>query len=153
MSASDQLRQARTRQLRDAAEARAADSLARARRAIIALNARSEPVTFTAVAAEANVSLSYLYKQPGLASEIRQYHDMGMPRPRQPHVPGRSPASADSLRTQLTVAADRLRTLEREVRDLRAENETLRGEVLDLRRRQHRATRAPGGTTPRETRP
>jgi hypothetical protein len=152
MSASDQLRQARTRQLRDAAEARAADSLARARRAIIALNARSEPVTFTAVAAEASVSLSYLYKQAGLASEIRQHRDASQSQPRGTRIPGRSPASADSLRTQLTVAAERLRTLEREARDLRAENETLRGEVLDLRRRQHRTPRAPGGTTPKETR-
>lgn len=139
MIARDQLRQARTRQLRDATAARAADSLARARRAIIALNTRGEPVTFAAVAAEAKVSLSYLYKQPRLASEIRQHRPAGRPQPRQ----GRSAASADSLRTQLTVAAQRLRTLEGEVRELRAENEILRGEVLDLRRRQHRTASPP----------
>jgi predicted nucleic acid-binding Zn-ribbon protein len=139
--------------LRDAAEARAVNSLARARRAIITLNARGEPVTFTAVAAEAKVSLSYLYKQAGLASEIRQHRSAGQPPQQQHRVPGRSPASLDSLRTQLTVAAERLRTVEREVRDLRAENETLRGEVLDLRRRQHRTPRAPSATASAETRP
>jgi hypothetical protein len=155
MSARDQVRQARTRQLHDAAAARAADSLARARRAIIALNARSAPVTFTTVAAEAKVSLSYLYKHPDLASEIRQHRSAGQPRPRQDRNPRCSPASADSLRTQLTVAAERLRTLDTEVRDLRAENEILRGEVLDLRRRQHKAAppRTSGRTVSGGTRP
>lgn len=150
MTARDQLRQARTRQLRDATAARSADSLARARRAIIALTARDVAVTFAAVAAEAKVSLSYLYKQPELASEIRQHRSAPRPQPCQARA-GRNPASADSLRTQLTVAADRLRTLEREVRDLRAENEILRGEVLDLQRRQHRTTghRLPGCPPPR----
>jgi len=145
-----QLRQARTRQLRDAAANRAADSLARARRAIITLNARGEPVTFAAVAAEAKVSLSYLYKQPELAEEIRQRRSTGQPPSHPYRGPRRSPASTDSLRTQLTVAAARLRELESEVRDLRAENEILRGEVLDLRRRQHRATshRSPSNTAP-----
>jgi len=74
-------------------------------------------------------------------------------RPRTGRVSGGSPATADSLRTQLTVAADRLRTLEREIRDLRTENEVLRGEVLDLRRRQHRTPRTPGGKASEETRP
>lgn len=153
MIAHDQLRQARTRQLHDAAATRSADSLARARRAIITLTARDAAVTFAAVAAEAKVSLSYLYKQPGLASEIRQRRSAGQPQQRPGRVSGRSPASADSLRTQLIVAADRLRTLEREVRDLRTENEVLRGEVLDLRRRQHRTPRASGGTASGMTRP
>lgn len=152
MNARDQLRQARTLQLHEAAAARSADSLARARRAIITLTARDAAVTFAAVAAEAKVSLSYLYKQPGLASEIRQRRSAVQARPRQGRVSGGNPASAESLRTQLTVAAGRLRALEREVRDLRTENEILRGEVLDLRR-QHRTPRAPGGKASGGTRP
>jgi hypothetical protein len=135
VSVPEPVRNARERQLRDASAARAADAFARAQRAIISLTARGENITFAAVATRARVSESYLYKQPELRSEIRKRRfDDTLAQPHSDRPRG-GQATADSLRTQLSVAASRLRTLEAEVRDLRGENETLRGKVLELRRR------------------
>jgi hypothetical protein len=58
------------------------------------------------------------------------------PRTERPTKLGHIPLRGDGGNRYLqSVAASRLRTLEAEVRDLRGENETLRGEVLELRRR------------------
>jgi hypothetical protein len=131
MTTADQLRQARTQQLKESAETRAADALARANRAIIILEARGEAITVASVAAQAGVSESYLYKHPDLQQEIRRRRG---DRPTRPGRTRQTSASAESLRTQLTVASERLKNLDAEVRRLRQENETLRGEVLELRR-------------------
>ncbi|MEN8704536.1 MAG: DUF6262 family protein [Nocardioides marinisabuli] len=120
--------------LTERAQKRSADSLAAARRAIMTLQARQEPVTPTTVAREAGVSVSYLASHPQLREEIRQ---LSWTRQATPKAPPESPSEA-SLRIQLQVATERLREQEVELHRLRRENATLRGEVLELRRANRR---------------
>lgn len=129
-------RATRVDRLTAAAQRRSSEAEARARRAIMSLDGRGEPVTFATVAIEAQVSESYLYKHEALASQIRQH--AGRHRPRSSRDAEQS-ATAASLRTKLAVTVDRLRVVEAELAELRDENATLRGEVLDLRRRMRTA--------------
>jgi hypothetical protein len=133
---SAETRQARTERLADAAAKRSADTEARARRAIIRLDQQNQPVTFTSVAAAAGVSKSYLYAHTALSTAIGSHRLAARspsPRPREEQ------ATAASLRTKLHVVTTRLHEVEAHLRQARAENETLLGELVQLRRKQHRA--------------
>jgi hypothetical protein len=143
---SEQLRQTRTQQLQEASARRAADTLARAQRAIIALSSRGQAITFAAVAAQAAVSESYFYKNPALREEIYSHRSAASTHAQQARQ--RSIPSTESLRTQLVVTRQRLQTLESEVRDLRLENEVLRGQVVELRRTRRHSE----GTSPARAR-
>ncbi len=128
-------RDERVQRLTEKARERSAASLAAARRAIMTLHARGEPVTPTTVAREAGVSVSYLANHKELREEIRA---LSAARPQRTAEKGT--ASEASLRTQLDVARERLREQETELDRLRRENAVLRGEVLELRRAQRRRT-------------
>jgi DNA anti-recombination protein RmuC len=130
-------RDERVRRLTLRAQERSADSLAAVRRAIPSLRARALPVTVTAVAREAGVSVSYVSGNQTLRDEIRAASE-GAPRSNRGQ-PDR--ASDASLRTQLTVAAKRLREQGDELNRLRQENAALRGELLELRRQERRRVR------------
>lgn len=119
--------------LRAAASAKATDALARARRAIVALENRGQPINFNTVATEAGVSKGYLYRQPDLRRSIAEK------RPSPPAAVARSArqqASADSVAAKkLAVAVEALKSLRAEVQALREENARLRGDVAEERRR------------------
>lgn len=128
-------RRLRIARLRDSAAARSADAVARAHRAITVLANREAPVTFASVAAEAQVSQSFLYKHEELTNRIRQ---TGRPKTRSQARSSAEAASAASLRVQLGVATERLEKANRVIADQAATIEALRGEIADLRARLRR---------------
>jgi hypothetical protein len=135
---SPETRHARTERLADAATKRSADTEARARRGIIWLDQQNKPVTFASVAAVAGVSKSYLYAHTGLSTVIRSHRSATQPpSPR----PCEEQTTVASLRTKLHVVTTRLHEVEAHLRQARAENETLLGEIVLLRRRQSRFPR------------
>ena len=128
-------RTARIERLAHATAKRTADAEARARRAIIRLEQQNKPITIASIAAAAGVSTSYLYAHPDLSNAIRNHPLSGrspLPRPREEQ------ATAASLRTKLQVVKERLREVETQLGQALAENENLRGELVDLRRKQSR---------------
>lgn len=130
-------RNERVERLRVAAQTRSAETAARARRAMITLHARGHVVDYAAVAAEADVSVSYLKKNPAMRAEIKRLRgERSSGEVRRRDEIG---ATESSLRTRLDVANDRVAELDAEVKRLRSENETLLGEVLALRRRARRS--------------
>lgn len=128
MSAND-----RVAPLRAAAEAKRSEALARARRAIIALETRGQTVNFNTVAAEAGVSKGYLYRQPDLRRAIAD---------RRPAPPTAVAASARRTTTtneatakKLALAVGALKRARAENQALREENARLRGDLAEERRR------------------
>jgi hypothetical protein len=93
-----------------AARHRATATRRRAVAAIRRMDNAGQPISFDAVAREAQVSRSWLYNQP------RARRD---PRPTEPSRPDRQRASDASLRRRLEVATERNRQLETENRHLR----------------------------------
>jgi len=137
-------RTARIERLADATAKRTADAEVRARRAIIRLEQQNQSITIASVATAAGVSTSYLYAHPALRSAIRNHPLSGRstaPRPREEQ------ATAASLRTKLQVVKERLREVETQLGHALAENENLRGELVDLRRKQNRSDRSSAPTT------
>ena len=100
-----------------AARQRADDTRARAVDALRRLNATGEPVTYTRVAHAANVSRSWLYRQPDLRLDIdrlRTDHATATP-----PVPAAERATAESTRRRLEAMHDEIQRLKDENRVLR----------------------------------
>jgi hypothetical protein len=110
----------------------------RAKKALRALDARGEQITFQAVARAAGVSRQWLYTQPELRSEIerlRAAHDELGGRP----VPARERASENSLRHRNRALLEENRRLRAEVAALKHELAVALGEHRAHRRRSARA--------------
>ena len=118
-----------------AARARSHHAHQRATDALRRLDQAGAPITFGAVAAEAGVSRSWLYRQPGLRAEIQRL------RPDHRHnqllLPAALRASEQSLRAQRQALQTEIDRLTEENRRLARQAELLLGE-----RRQGRADRA-----------
>ena len=104
-----------------AAARRAADTRKRARAALQRLDRDGDPITFTAVAAAANVSRSWLYRDPDLRAEIARLRDAHRPAAG-PSVPAAQRATHDSLQRRVEALLDANHAL-------RAENTALREQV------------------------
>jgi hypothetical protein len=121
-------------QLGKAAAARHDRAVARAEKALRALDHDGAAISFQAVARRAGVSRQWLYTQPALREEIQRLRDRGPARSES--VPARQRASEASLRQR--------------VESLRAENQRLREENASLKQElaiaygQHRAASAGG---------
>jgi hypothetical protein len=126
-------RQALTLATRHRAEA----TRERARAALRRLDSDGSTVTFTAVAAAADVSRSLLYRDPDLRAEIDRL------RTRRPHGQNRPPAAEHASEASLH---QRLDTALEDNRSLREQNRLLREQVAVLLGQQ-RATATP--TRPR----
>lgn len=113
----------------EAAKKRRAESLARARAALAEAARRGEPMTVSALAAEANVSRSWLYAEASLREDLAAITApaRGGRAPRRVTATAH-PASEASLRTRLEVALDRARRLETENRQLREQLATALGQ-------------------------
>ena len=100
-----------------AARQRAHDTRDRAVEALRLLDTSGEPVTYTRVAQAANVSRSWLYRQPDLRREIDRLrtgqHTTTTP------VPSAQRASTDSIRRRLEASHDEIQRLKEENRLLR----------------------------------
>ena len=125
-------REARIDLLREASARKSEAAVARANRAIIALDNRGMVINFNTVAAEGCVSKDFLYNNPRLRREIIS---------RRPAIPQRGNdvvrrTSEDaSTVVKLQVATEALRAMRAEIVVLRAENARLQGDLLALRRR------------------
>jgi hypothetical protein len=102
-----------------AARHRATATRRRAVAAIRRMDNAGQPISFDAVAREAQVSRSWLYNQPDLRAEIERLRARRDPRPTEPSLPDWQRASDASLRRRLEVATERNRQLETENRHLR----------------------------------
>ena len=106
------------------------------RRVLVALQElqhAGKSVTFAAVCQAAQVSKTFLYdpRQADLAAEIRRLRDL-------PPAPGRNSSlgthmgkSSDAQQAQIARLQERVRALEREVHQLRAENALLYGRLAE----------------------
>jgi uncharacterized protein DUF6262 len=102
-----------------AARRRAADTRKRAESALRRMDKNGLPITFDAVAKQARVSRSWLYNQADLRAEIERLRARrGSASPSRP-VPDRQRASDASLLRRLESAAERIRRLETENKQLR----------------------------------
>lgn len=131
-------RDERVERLRTTAHKRSAEAFAAARRAIMSLQARGEPITLKAVAAEAGVSESYLVKNAELKTQIDGLRSGGIPARPAARSDARSTAT---LRTQLEVVLEQASKLRAENERLRLENAKLRGALLEARRAGRRDAR------------
>lgn len=105
-----------TRFLAEASQQRSALTLERARQAIRHLDQAGQPVTFCAVAAEANVSRSWLYREPTIRTEIER---LRAARPALPRVPAAQRPSSESLHQRLDAVREEISRLRDENRNLR----------------------------------
>jgi small-conductance mechanosensitive channel len=108
-----------SRHLIAAARERAEQTRRRALRALKRLDATSTPITFEAVAREADVSRSWLYSQPDLRAEIQTLRSRNQPASASPPTPQRQRATDESLLRRLQAATQRVRQLEDDNRHLR----------------------------------
>ena len=117
-----------------AAAARRQDTLSKAAEAIERLDKSGQPVTFSAVAAAARVSRTWLYRNPGTRDLINRLRS----EPRSAaSTKAAQRATAESLRARLDAAHE-------EITRLRAENATLREQAarhLGQQRADQRSTR------------
>jgi hypothetical protein len=102
-----------------AARRRAAATYKRATTTLRRMDNSGIPVTFDAVAREAQVSRSWLYNQPELRAEIERLRARQSPRSPARPVPDRQRASDTSLLRRLDTATERIRHLEKENQQLR----------------------------------
>ncbi len=120
----------RIARLRAAAQRKSEDAVARAHRAILALETRRQAVNFNTVAAEAAVSKDFLYSNTQLRSLIMQKR----PGRSGPGGPTAERASEASALVKLAVVTEALQRSRQENAQLRHENAVLRGELLAARR-------------------
>jgi len=98
--------------------------------AVRTLQQQGKPITFTAVARVAQVSISYLYKWPEVKDFIQSVREEQSqqlaPLPAEPE-PG-----PYSLKTLHEVARKRIKELEAEIQELKRQNELYRGHVAEV---------------------
>jgi hypothetical protein len=108
-----------TQHLLAASRRRAEDTHQRALAALRRMDTAGDPITFEAIAREAGVSRSWLYTHNDLRTEIQRLRDRHRPAPPPPTPPDRQRASTASLLRRLQAAAERIRRLEDDNRQLR----------------------------------
>jgi hypothetical protein len=94
-------------------------TLERAGRALRELDEQGQPISFQAVARQANVSRQWLYQQPELRAKIERLRAMQFDRAAR--LPTRDRASESSLRQRVEGLLEENRHLRLQVADLRAE--------------------------------
>lgn len=114
------------------AKARTVEATARAKRAIIVLQARGEAINFSNVSREGQISKDFLYNSPELAERIKRLRAAKTPLA---DVPKAQRPSEESARVQLTVLRESNANLREELDRLKQENTALRSEVVRLRRK------------------
>jgi len=130
-----------------AARNRAEQTRTRAVRALRRLDQTGTPVTFEAVAREAEVSRSWLYGQADPREQIQTLRARHQPTPPTPRLPQRQAASQTSLLRRLHAATERIRRLEADNHQLRQALAEALGASRAARVTGQHATR-PGDKTP-----
>ena len=109
----------RTDPLSEAAARRHELTRSRAVQALRELDRAGTPVTFAGVARAAGISRSWLYTQPDISGQIRRLRDATRQRHPASSVPASQQATDASLRSRLTTALQRNKTLADENNRLR----------------------------------
>lgn len=90
---------------------------------------QKQPLTFANIATVAGCSIAYLYKW----AEITDYiHELQQQQKTQLNPLGKEDPKPHSLKTLHEVARNRIRQLEAEIKDLKTQNEKLRGHVSEI---------------------
>jgi AraC-like DNA-binding protein len=98
-------------------------------KAIQQLQEIKEPLTFSNIAKVAGCSVSYLYKW----SEITTYiHDLQNQEEKKLHSLEEKPPQPHSLKTLHEVSKQRIQELNAEIKELKRQNEQLRGHVVEI---------------------
>lgn len=121
-----------------ASQRRSACTSERAQEALRDLARNGTPITFAGVAAAANVSRSWLYRDAELRAEIDRLR--ATPSNSSPGVPAAQRASTESLQQRLQTAHDDADALREEVRQLREEVRRLRDHLARQLGEQRAAT-------------
>ena len=129
-----------------AARRRAAATRKRAVTALRRMDNAGTPITFDAVAREAQVSRSWLYNQPDLRAEVERLRQRQPPSTTTTAIPNRQRASNDSLLRRLESRPPTIKHLE-------AENKQLRDALALRPRRTTRCRRPRHAATRRQTNP
>jgi len=108
-----------THHLLAATQRRAEQTRDRATAALRRLDTTGKPITFNTLAREAGVSRSWIYTQQDLRTEIQRLRTRHHPRSATHAIPDRQRTTDASLLRRLQAAADRIRQLEHDNRDLR----------------------------------
>ncbi len=108
--------------LAEAAHRRHLATLGRAREALRRLDAAGEAITFSAVAAAASVSRSWLYAHPTIRVEIERLRAVRPSTPKR-RVPAAQRASTESLQRRLDAVRN-------QISQLREENQMLREQLV-----------------------
>jgi hypothetical protein len=125
--------------LAEAAAKRRAATITRARDAIRRLDRAGRPVTFRAVATEARVSRSWLYRDPDTRAQIERLRT---------HTPASTPALPSAQRATTESVRERLETLHAELRRLRDENQQLRDQLARRLGQERASATCPSHPTP-----
>jgi uncharacterized protein DUF6262 len=107
--------------LAQAAQAKHAAAIQRARDALRQLDHSGQPITFGAMAQAASVSRSWLYRQPELRNQIERLRAIQRPRSGR-QVPAAQRATAESFHR-------RIEALQQQASQLRQENRALRDQL------------------------
>mgnify|MGYP001794722354 CR=1 FL=1 len=137
MSKDDNIRQYRIDNLKQAQAARKEDSLKRVNEALNNLKKRRDKINFHSVAREANLSVSYLYKYPEIKqriAEIRNEQSL------MPHEEFKSQLSPSGVKVQARLK-ERIKSLEKDNKELRRKNEALAGQVYRTHQLQEQVER------------
>jgi len=102
-----------------AARQRSAATRRRAAAALRRLDASGRPISFDALAREAQVSRSWLYAQHDLRTEVERLRSQQRQPPSRQPIPARQRATEASLRARLDLTTQRVRELEADNRRLR----------------------------------
>ncbi|MBF2018486.1 MAG: transposase [Rivularia sp. T60_A2020_040] len=137
MSKDDDIRQYRIDNLKQAQAARKEDSLKRVNQALNNLKKRRDKINFHSVAREANLSVSYLYKYTEIKqriAEIRNEQSL------MPHEDFKSQPSFSGVKVQARLK-ERMKSLEKDNKELRRKNEALAGQVYRVHQLQEQVER------------
>ena len=121
----------RIAKLNAAQQQRKQDCIDRTEKAISKLFKSNERISFGAIAREANVSVSYLYKYPEIKEHIQQLRDRQVKEARQLTRP--QTASEKSKQVIIQQLRERIKLLEYEKKELKKQNEKMTGETLSDR--------------------
>jgi len=106
------------------------DCIARTEKAIFKLLKNNERISFGAIAREANVSLSYLYKYPEVKERIQEIRDKQLREARKLTRP--QTASEKSKQVIIQQLRERIKVLEYEKNEYKKQNEKMAGQLYPV---------------------
>lgn len=114
--------------LRQNAQKKRQEALDKVEQGIRQLLKEGKPINFNTVTQAADVSKAFLYKEPEIKERIEQLRQQGAKKQSEPRRQA-SDASKDAV---IRTLRERIKKLELEVRDLRRQNETAYGQVIEV---------------------